>query len=156
MSKGTSPTWPQLIQRIIIKTSSALKELFLILVKMVNSDKFIDDLIASKSTSVEGFWQVVHMMVNYLYNHPNPIVRADMLRLEEDAKQIRQTQKNEYGTSQNGGKNKLAGIRHLGVMPEPIAISIKRLYDGEMPISEKEFTRGFFKRYPKFATAEKI
>jgi hypothetical protein len=95
-----------------------------------------------------GFWEVVDQIMKYLYSSPK--FRSEMAALEYEVKQVKESTFNKYASSKD------KSVRFLGKMPDRLVLAIKRVYGEDLPISNDEWRRGFFRRYPQFRVADVI
>lgn len=97
---------------------------------------------------VEGFWEVVDILMKYFYD--DPILRADMLACEEDAKKARDDAFNKWAS------NKDKSFRLKGKMPQGIYMALRKAYNNHLPMDDEKFANTFFTKYPKFRVTDKI
>jgi len=96
-----------------------------------------------------AFWELVEKIMNHFYNHPDSRVRQGMKDLEAEAKQELD------GTYNNFGATKNLDMRKVILLPDKLLMALIRVYGSSLPVSQKEFQRGMFNRYPKLRTAHK-
>lgn len=99
-----------------------------------------------KPKGVDGFWWDVDIFMKYLYeSYPQ-----DMRALEIEAELERNTAYNKFSS------NRFKTQRMYGKMPDLLINMLDRIYSRQYPMSQKQFKKGFFKRYPKLRVAEVI
>lgn len=99
-----------------------------------------------KPKGVEGFWQDVDTFMKYLYE----MYPEDMKNLELYAQVKRESAFNKW--SSNEAKTQ----RILVAMPDMLDMMLKKVYNGQFPVTAKQFKKGFYQRYPKLRVADTI
>lgn len=105
---------------------------------------FVDDIVIKRGRS--GIWEVVDMILNFMEKYH----RKEMRDILMYVKQQREIQQNQFGSSDN------KSVRYLGTVPNRVETLLRRVYEDELPMSEKKFKREFMKRYPEFRVAKII
>lgn len=98
----------------------------------------------------EGFWEVVKAIMKHLKDHPNPMVRSDLQSLLDQVKFERSVQLNKFAATPD------LSFRRLGIIPDKLYYAIERIYGHDLPVSQEQFEKGFFKLYPEFRIAERV
>ena len=109
------------------------------------STAIMADLV-DKPGAKPAFWELVEKIMSYLYNHSNPLVRQGMKELEQEAKDELD------GTFNNFGASKDLSMRKICLVPNKLIMALIRIYGSSLPVSQKEFNRGMWTRYPKLRT----
>lgn len=97
----------------------------------------------------QAFWELVEKIMSYLYHHNDLRIREGMKQLEEEAKMELDGTYNQFGATKD------LGMRKVCVVPDKLIMALIRIYGSSLPVSQKEFQRGIFTRYPKLRTAHK-
>ena len=110
------------------------------------STSILADLVDAPG-SKEAFWVLVEKIMDHLINHPNIEVRNAMKQLKVEAK-------NELdGTFNNWGANKKMEFRKVMLLPDKLVMALVRVYGSSLPVTQKEFQKGMWKRYPALRTS---
>lgn len=96
----------------------------------------------------EGFWEVVEILMHYFYE--DPVLHADMVAVEEDAKHAREDAMNKWAATKD------KSFRLKGKMPQGIYMALRKAYNGHLPMTDEKFANTFFTKYPKFRVTDRI
>lgn len=116
---------------------------------MNNSYNPFLDIITEKKGK-EVFWQVVDDILKFLSRHPNKEIRQEIIDDLWVAELKRSTRQNQYASTADKSR------RALGQMPRRLVKALDKIYPDGLPMTDKEFIRGFFTRYPAFRVTDKI
>lgn len=109
----------------------------------------IDTIVGGKAWDKNAFWKNVDDIMKVLYKkHPR-----EMRDMEIYARQKRDSALNKFGSNKDKTFRQLCGI------PYRLDMALKVLYaegNGGMPVTGREFQRGFARRYPNLRFCEVI